>query len=266
MTNEQLADFIAQGGNDELIPLLWEKTRQLFRGWSVSFYQKYKERCDITGVCADDLFSESYIAFLDAIRYFGGRSEESRELSFLTFCKYPFMRYSRDIIGLRTKRQRSEPLNNWESLDKPLINSEGDETSRLELLPDERAEQAFEQAIDRISNEQEHELIKAEMQSRLDQRQSQVLILRYWQNKTLKETAAALGISIERTRQLERKSLRLLRKSKALRQLFEINYYTPCSVSSFQKYGSSVERIVEIRERLREQLGQELADKFYTEA
>lgn len=29
MTNEQLAAFIKQGGNDELIPILWERIRKI---------------------------------------------------------------------------------------------------------------------------------------------------------------------------------------------------------------------------------------------
>ncbi len=41
MTNEQL---IGQGGNDELLPLLWEKMRKLYIGWSGSFYNAQASR------------------------------------------------------------------------------------------------------------------------------------------------------------------------------------------------------------------------------
>lgn len=246
MTNEQLADFIAQGGNDELTPLLWEKTRKLFRQWSIAFYQKHRDRCIITGVTAEDLFSESYIAMLDAVK---GYADKGEGFTFVAFCKYPFMTHAYALVGLRTRRQLREPLNNWESLNAPIANDEGEETERIEFVADDSAQQAFEEVIERVANEQEHELIAAEMQSRLDERQIQMLIMRYWQGKTLKEVSETLEISPARARQLERESLRLLSRSRPLRKLYELNYYAHCSVNSFQKYGSSVERLVEMRER-----------------
>ena len=44
MTNEQLAELIGQGGNDELIPLLWEKVRRLVYMQCDRIYRRAPER------------------------------------------------------------------------------------------------------------------------------------------------------------------------------------------------------------------------------
>ena len=44
MTNEQLAEFIKQGGNDELIPILWERIRKLMYMKAAKVYCALKSR------------------------------------------------------------------------------------------------------------------------------------------------------------------------------------------------------------------------------
>ena len=44
MTNEQLAAFIKEGGNDELIPILWERVRKLMYMKSDKVYRAMQSR------------------------------------------------------------------------------------------------------------------------------------------------------------------------------------------------------------------------------
>lgn len=50
MTNEQLAAFIKQGGNDELIPILWERIRKLMYMKSDKVYSALQNRFIRCGV------------------------------------------------------------------------------------------------------------------------------------------------------------------------------------------------------------------------
>lgn len=69
MNNERLAALIGEGGNDELLPLMWEKMRKLFKLWADKFYTGHKARCDLCGVTNSDLFQECYFVMLEAIRH-----------------------------------------------------------------------------------------------------------------------------------------------------------------------------------------------------
>ena len=68
MTNEQLAEFIKQGGNDELLPLLWEKTHKLIYMHCSRLYSCNIERFKRHGVDEWDLKQSAYEGFLAAIK------------------------------------------------------------------------------------------------------------------------------------------------------------------------------------------------------
>ena len=55
MTNEQLAGFIQSGGNDELIPILWERIRKLMYMKSDKVYNALQGRFQQCGVEVWDL-------------------------------------------------------------------------------------------------------------------------------------------------------------------------------------------------------------------
>ena len=67
MTNEQLAAFIKQGDNDELIPILWERIRKIMYMKSDSVYSTLQGRFQQCGVDIWDLKQSCYMAFLKAI-------------------------------------------------------------------------------------------------------------------------------------------------------------------------------------------------------
>ena len=55
MTNEQLATFIQEGGNDELTPLLWEKVRKFVYQQAGRYYEAHTVTCSRRGVELWDL-------------------------------------------------------------------------------------------------------------------------------------------------------------------------------------------------------------------
>lgn len=63
MTNEMLASFIRQGGNDELIPILWENVCKLLYMMSDKFYSLHQDSCDSSGIEAWDIKQASYGRF-----------------------------------------------------------------------------------------------------------------------------------------------------------------------------------------------------------
>lgn len=60
MTNEALAALIQQGGNDELLPVLWEKTAKLLYKISAQTYTLYKDTMKQHGIEPEDLNQEAY--------------------------------------------------------------------------------------------------------------------------------------------------------------------------------------------------------------
>ena len=219
MTTEQLAELIGQGDNNELLPLLWEKMRKLYRMWSDGYYTAHKERCDLCGVTPDDLRQEGYLSMLEAVKAYNSRSEEHKDTSFTSFCKFPFKSHAAELTGTRTHKRHNEPLNRCRSdIDSPLPGVDGDSSETIgTTTPDPEAEQPFRD----IEHSDYCRSIRAAVANTLkeDSREHQVIKCRYYEDLTLKETGKAFGLSIERIRQLEKAAMRQLRNSRGLRSL-----------------------------------------------
>lgn len=190
MTNEQLATFIQEGGNDELTPLLWDKVNKFI------------------------YLQAGYLAFLEAIKGFKADSN----YKFLSYINYPLKTDFQDLLGIRTQRGIEEPLNNCTSLDKPVKEEDG-ETTLGELQADETSTDF----IDRIESEMCSEIIRKEIDTLPDQ-QAEVIKLFYLEGLTLSEIGARIEVSPERARQIRLKAERTLRTSKILRKLYNEHY------------------------------------------
>lgn len=207
MTNELLAEYIQQGDNDELIPILWEKVRNLLYMKSERFYKLHQAFCDSSGVEVWDIKQVCYGAFLEAVRAYKPGSK------FNSYLNFPFKNAVRELLGIRSTRQ--EPLNNCSSLDKEIESSDGDSCSILDLIADDTALD-FMEDVDRSS---EAETVR-QIVDTLSEPYRSVIKARYWEELTLQATAEKLSISRERARQHEAKALRILRANKQLRQLY----------------------------------------------
>lgn len=207
MTNEQLAEFIQQGGNDELIPILWNNVKNLVYMLSDKIYKAHSEHFKRYGVEQWDVRQTSYTAFLNAIKGF----KPEQEYKFTSYLNYPIKTaISRELL------KGNDVLNNCTSLDVPLRQSDNSEdTATLqETIPDT----ASNDFIEDIDNESIAGVLWAAV-GKLKAVQQDVIIARYRENKTFKDVAECLGVSLERVRQIEHAALRELRKNKTIKQL-----------------------------------------------
>lgn len=254
MTNEQLAGFIKQGGNDELIPILWENVRKLMHSNSRRFYATYKAKCDSSGVELWDVYQVCYMAFLEAVKGFKPESG----LKFTSFLKYPFRNAVNELIGLRTSRTIHEPLNNSTSLDKPLDSSEGDVLTLLDTLADDTALDF----IQRMETASVGETVRAVIET-LSEPYKSVVQLYYIEGYTLQQTGEKLNVSKERVRQIKEQALRILRQNKILRELWK-DFCTQRCRSSFSWFRTSPEYYFALKRAERKPLsyGQRQAELY----
>ncbi len=124
MTNEQLAEFIHMGGNDELLPLLWDKTRDLIYMKCGQYWAFYSAKLERHGYTLDDFKLEGYNALLFAVKGF----DSAKEYKFNSYLDYSLKRVIRGLL-----RGKSDALNQsgTMSLDQPI--SEGKDGGELLL-------------------------------------------------------------------------------------------------------------------------------------
>lgn len=67
LTNEQLAEFIQQGGNDDLKPVLWKRVRRLLYMRSSRYFRQYSDYCAEHSVTEWDLKQQAYPAYENAL-------------------------------------------------------------------------------------------------------------------------------------------------------------------------------------------------------
>lgn len=197
MTNEELAVLIKAGKRDYL-PQLWEGVRR--------FVWKQAARWagavgSSSGVTFEDLLQAGYLAMVDAVERF----DPERGTSFLTIMGYTLKTEFTLAAGLRTMKDRKDPLRRSVSLDAP-VNDEEDGDTLGDFIPDPQAYWAFEAVEDMERNKAVEKALQ-----RLTERQRAVIRCRYWQELTQEQTAKALGISSSTVAHDENKALRILR-------------------------------------------------------
>lgn len=213
MTNEQLATLIKQGGNDELIPILWERIRKIMYMKSDRVYSALQSRFNQCGYDVWDLKQSSYMAFLKAIE--GYKPESGNK--FTSYLSYPFKIIVQELTGIRTQKQKREPLNSCESLDTPL-NMEIGEAEKL-TIADTIADDNAINAPDRVELADDYRVLH-EAVERLKYPVNHVISEYYFRDKKMPQIAREMGVSAECVRQYKAKGLRCLRCSLLLKQLY----------------------------------------------
>ena len=251
MTNEQLAALIGEGGNDELLPLLWEKMRKLYRKMSCQYAQHFADKCAQCGVTAEDIQQECYFAMLDSIKAYNDRKPEQQELLFTSFCDYHFRHYADLLIGNNRRGTHKDPLKNAVvSLDEALPDKDGDtDTTRGELIPDPEAEKPFQE----IEREDYRQWIRRAMQQALEKygnpRLWEVIEGYYFERRTLQSFADEWGVTKERVRGIRESARHKLSRSAELRKQYMLSEYQHIGIEAFTRGGSIVERVAEQHEQ-----------------
>ena len=226
MTNEQLAAFIKQGDNDELIPILWERIRKIMYMKSDSVYSTLQGRFQQCGVDIWDLKQSCYMAFLKAID--GYKPDTGNK--FTSYLSYPFKNTVNELIGMRTQKQKNEPLNDCTSLDTPLKEDEPDSNTLVDMIADDNAVNA----VELVELEDDYRVL-LEAVDGLKYPQNRVINSYYFEDKRMKDIGAEMGISGQRISQILHKGLRCLRRSEPLKQLYRENQQHK-TLNAMQKY------------------------------
>lgn len=197
MSNEELAAAIKRGEREKL-PQLWAQVER--------FVLKHAHRWALAldgagGITADDLAQAGYLAMAEAV----GRFDPEAGGAFMTVLWYALKQEFTQAAGLRTKRERKDPLRLAASLDIPATDEEDGEPLEA-LIAGPQAEQDFET----IEAKQLHDALENALHS-LTVVQLAVIRCRYYLDMTQQQTARALDMERSEARTAEQRALRILR-------------------------------------------------------
>lgn len=236
MSNEELVAKI-RNGEPERMAELWSQVERLVKWKAARVFVALELRGCACGVEFDDLVQCGYPAMAAAVESYSPESG-----AFSTWLLYRLQSEFADATGYRTKRGRNEPLNGSLSLDKPL-GEDGDAELFGDLIPDWRAAAELETVEDKIWHEQ-LKAVLADMMARMPEGYADILRRRYWQQQTLTEAGAEIGVAAESIRVKERKALRYLRdpwNKKRLEPFYDFNCYCGTGAAAFRNTGMSVQ-------------------------
>lgn len=203
MTNEQLAEFIKAGGNDELTPILWERVRKLLYAIANKYYSVHSSKCERCGVTVSDLKQAAYSAYLGAVRAYDGK----KGYQFTAYLGLQFKSAVRPLFG-------KDLLNVSDSLNAPVMADNESDTEVIELVADETSLADFE----RIYKSSTAEILCRAVE-RLPEELKSVIYCRYYKELSFEMTAKRLDISKNEALNREHRAIRLLRNDKELRKL-----------------------------------------------
>lgn len=203
MTNEQLAEFIKAGGNDELMPILWERVRRLLYVIANKYYCAHSFRCERCGITLYDLKQAAYPAYLGAVRAY----DSQKGYKFTAYLDFQFKSAVRPYFS-------KDLLNVSESLNAQVKADNEDNTEHIELIADTASLADFEQ----VYNGGIKEILRRAI-DRLPEELKSVILCRYYKELTFEQTAHKLGIAHREAVNRERRALKLLRYDKELYKL-----------------------------------------------
>lgn len=235
MTNEQLADFIKEGGNDELIPVLWEKTRKLLYVFVGRYFSEHRDTMERCGITLPDLKQECYCVFADALKAY----DKNKGYNFGAYFKYPFINTVKRLTNGR------DSLNTAKSINEP-VEYENDTAELADLFHDEHSldftEKLETESICNVVNKAVSELPTDE---------HNLISEHYYQNKTLKNISENSRKSIYEINRLKANAIFHLMCNKDIRRLKDELHYTSYrsyhnSYSGFARNGISNVEIIAI--------------------
>ena len=208
MTNEELAALLqdGSGGEDELL-CLWAQVRR----FAASQARRWARAS--TGVEVEDLLQVGFLALMDAV---GTWNRDTG--MFLTWYTLRLKGAFTEAVGLRTARQRNDPLRGAVSLDAPVGHDEADPFTLLDILEDSTAERAMDGLAERDLAEERSRTLHRLLEQ-LDETQRQAVWLVHGVGFTVPQAAARLQLDAATVRSAADSGLRLLRRPANARQL-----------------------------------------------
>ena len=208
MTNEELAALLQDGGGgeDELLRL-WDQVRR----FAASHARRWARAS--TGVEIEDLLQVGFLALLDALGTWNRNAA-----MFLTWYSLRLKGAFTEAVGLRTARQRNDPLRGAVSLDAPVGHDEADPLTLLDVLEDPTAEREMDVLAERDLAEERSRLLHR-LLDQLDETQRQAVLLVHGFGFTVPQAAARLQLDAATVRSAADSGLRFLRRPANARQL-----------------------------------------------
>ncbi len=253
MTNEELAVLI-QGGRSELLADLWTQTVAFIRKQAKSRMHAVNS----PAVDIEDLIQSGFLALAAAANTYDAGAGSS----FLGWLDLHLRTAFNQAAGTWTERQKKDPIHGCISLNAPI----GDEDGKTleDLQEDPTGQTPYEDIETWIFNQQLRQALEAALEQ-IPEVQAQTLRRRYFSGETQRQTAEAMGVSVQRAGQIEENAIRSLREPQvrcSLEECVEIHtpYYLHVGTAQFRRdHTSAVERIVFRREELR---AQRASDRF----
>ena len=240
MSNEELALAIRQGDQGRTLEL-WEQVNGLVKRKAMQIMTALQLSGNPRGVEFDDLYQTGYLAMVAAVETYSPERG-----AFSTWFMFHLKTAFAEATGYRTKNGRCEPLNTAASLDRPVQPDEPDGGTLGELVPDSRAADAIENVEESVYREQLHKAIDGAI-SELPPGNAQ------WDDMTLSAVGEVMGKSPERTRQMESKGIRELRKSRTLHRFLDFDMYRGTGLGAFRLSGSSIQEQYILKQERREE-------------
>lgn len=206
MSNEELVELIRQGETDRM-PALWEQIRGWVAKLSLKWLRAFSGQC---GVELDDLISCGYLAMAGAVETF----TTGKENSFIGWLTFYLKKEFTTLYGVKTNRQRQDPINHAVSLSTPLPGT--DDMTLEDTVPD--GSDQYEDIERRIYLEQLHEALEAALNT-MPEALSDTLRRRFYDGQTLAEISEEVHINPENVRMRESKALRKLREPRIRKTL-----------------------------------------------
>lgn len=245
MTNEELAAQ-AKAGDKAALGQLWEQNRGLLAKLFGALVDKAGARMAAAGVTREDVEQSYFLAVALAVQ----RYEPERGVRFASCLSYPVKQVFFDLIGLRTKHQRCDPLGQSISLDETVRGADGSETPRGALVPDEAAAWMLESAERALFCEQLHAALE-ECLATLEAAQAEAVRCRYIEQRSLTDTGAQLGCTAEQARTLAYNGMKKLRSPRNVQRLEQYRHqvitegaYHGTGWAAWKRGGSVEERVV----------------------
>ena len=256
MTHEELAQKIKAGDKEQLGPL-WEGTKRLLFSLAAKEMRSdaMRARAQAAGLEPCDIEQELFFALVAAVKAY----DPARGYRFTSYLKYAVKNRLQSALGLRTEKQKYDPLCHADSLDRQIGQEDG-ETSLSDIVADPQGETGFLNVEDAVFVRQLHEALETALND-IEPPQKRVIVGRYFQGQTLKALAESEGCSLDWIRQREAKALVRMRwrHGRRLRpyldEMVEAWAYRGTGLGAFRHKGaSSVERAAEKIDTYRERM------------
>ena len=210
MEASKIAAAVQAGQADRLE--LWEAVRR-FAYDRAYRWCRAMEGCG--GMVLEDYIQVAFLALLEALE-----SWDPAAGAFLTWYGLKLKGAFTEAAGMRTQRDKRDPIHHALSLDAPLTDNEsGEDLTLADVIEDPYAAAEVE-AVAELDYQRRRTQALATALDGLTEDQRRAVVLRHCHGLTLDQTAARMGTTRATARAAEQKGLRLLRhpKNRELRQ------------------------------------------------